>query len=512
MNRRLFSRPVMVLLAMIFTAAPVPVTAMAQEGAEEVGDGPAGNIAVEEIVRETEHSVRIGGENIRYTARAGTMIVPKSEDGPEGSFFYIAYDRTGAGDPSERPITFVFNGGPGSSSVWLHLGLAGPRRVLMRDDGSCYPPPYRLVDNEYSILDETDLVFIDPVSTGFSRAVSKEDEKKFHGLNEDISSVGEFIRLYLARNARMASPKFIMGESYGTTRAAGLSSYLQNRHGLFLNGIVLISSILHFQTTDFDAGNDLPYILFLPTYTATAWYHGKLGPEFDGDLKKALKESQQFAIGEYSSALMLGDDLDGERRAGIISELSRLTGLSSEYIEQTNLRIRIYRFVKELLRDRFRTTGRLDSRFTGIDEDAAGATYDYDPSYQAIYGPFSTLLNDYVRREIDFQSDLPYEIISGRVRPWNYGGMRSGYVNVAERLRDAMTKNPYLKVFVANGYYDLATPYFATLYTFKHLGLDESLRGNVSMAYYEAGHMMYIHRESLVKLKSDLAAFYAAAH
>ncbi|UCC45769.1 MAG: peptidase S10 [Candidatus Zixiibacteriota bacterium] len=432
-------------------------------------------------------------------------------DKPKASIFFIAYTRTGTEDPAGRSITFSFNGGPGSSSVWLHLGLLGPRRVLLDDEGWASAPPYQLVDNEYSLLDKTDLVFIDPVSTGYSRAFEGEDPKQFHGVHEDIESVGEFIRLYLTNYERWSSPKFLIGESYGTTRAAGLAGYLQDQHGIFLNGIMLVSSILSFQTTRFATGNDLPYILFLPTYTATAWYHGRLGEDLQSDLKATLERAERFALGEYATALMKGDELPESEHSRIVQELAGLTSLTPEYIEQTNLRIAMWRFAKELLRDQRRTTGRLDSRFLGIDADAAGESYEYDPSYSNILGAYAGCLNDYVRRELEFESELPYEILTGNVHPWNYDRYRNRYINVAETLREAITQNPHLKVFVANGYYDMATPYFATEYTFNHLGLDKSLQDNVSMAYYEAGHMMYIQKASLIKMKSDLAQFIDSA-
>ncbi len=465
----------------------------------------------EEKLSETRHRVTIGGRSIEYVATAGTLVLKEEDGEPKASVFFIAYSLAGVEDPAKRPITFSFNGGPGSSSVWLHLGVLGPRRVEMDEEGRPLPPPYRLIANEHSVLDLTDLVFIDPVMTGYSRPAPEEDPKQFHGVQEDIESVGEFIRLYTTRYGRWSSPKFLIGESYGTTRAAGLSGYLQRRHGMYFNGIMLVSAILNFQTARFDAGNDLPHILFLPTYTATAWYHGRLAADLQEDLRQTLDEVEEFAAGEYATALMKGDRLGGEERERVVARLARYTGLSEEYVRRTNLRIFIFRFVKELLRDRRQTVGRLDSRFTGFDRDAAGDRFEYDPSYAAIQGPYTATLNDYVRRELEFESDLPYEILTGRVRPWNYGEYRNRYVNVAETLREAMTANPHLKVFVANGYYDLATPYFATEYTFDHLGLEPPLAENVSMGYYEAGHMMYIHIPSLVALKRDLAAFIGSA-
>ena len=466
---------------------------------------------VKEVISETSHSAMIGGRKISYKVTTGTMALKESIDDPKAGIFFIAYTRTDGvnakDNPARRPVTFSFNGGPGSSSVWLHLGLLGPRRVKADSMGAAGAPPYELVDNQYSLLDKTDLVFIDPVSTGFSRAAKGEDAHQFHGVSEDVHSVGEFIRLYTTRYERWASPKFLIGESYGTTRAAGLSGYLQRKHGMYLNGIMLISSILNFETADFTVGNDLPYILFLPSYTATAWYHKRLPADLQSDLTAALKEAETFALGDYTTALMQGDEISEATRKSVTHELARLTGLSEEYIAETNMRVLIHRFTKELLRDKRRTVGRLDSRFVGIDSDAAGEYADYDPSYANILGLYSETMNDYVRRDLEFKSDLPYEILTGKVHPWNYGQYKNRFVNVGETLREAMTKNPFLKVFVANGYYDLATPYLATEYTFSHLGLDPSLRDNVSMGYYTAGHMMYIKLSQLAKLHDDLVKF-----
>ncbi len=464
--------------------------------------------APEEKIVQTKHSLKIGGQEIKYTATAGTILL-KLEDGtPKASIFYVAYTKDDVSDASQRPLTFSFNGGPGSASVWLHLGLLGPRRVQMGDAGALLPPPYKLVDNDVSLLDISDLVFIDPVSTGYSRAVPGETPQQFHGVTPDVESVADFIRLYTTRNKRWSSPKFLAGESYGTTRAAGLSGYLQQRYGMYLNGIVLISSILNFETAEFDAGNDLPYILYLPTYTAIAWYHKKLPADLQsGDVQRAVEESRKFAVGEYADALMTGDALPVARRAEIMQKVARLTGLSPDYIDRTNLRIEIQRFTKELLRSERRTIGRIDARFTGIDRDAAGERPEFDPSIAAIIGPYSGMLNNYVRNDLKFDSDLPYEVLTGRVRPWSYAPYENRYVNVAETLRSAMTQNPFLHVFVAKGYYDLATPFFAADYTFDHLGLDPTLRGHLSGAYYEAGHMMYVHPPSLAKLKADIAQF-----
>ena len=462
-------------------------------------------------ITETAHTVSLGGNAVSYTATAGTLVMKDEEGKPRASFFFVAYTRTNLVDPSKRPITFSFNGGPGSSSVWLHMGLLGPRRVQLLADGTLPPPPFKYVDNEFSLLDETDLVFIDPVSTGYSRPAPGEDPKKFHGVEEDIRSVGEFIRLHITRNKRWASPKFLIGESYGTTRAAGLAGHLEDRYGLYLNGIMLISSVLDFQTLSFLPGNDLPHVVFLPTMTATAWFHKKLPAELQADRKKALAEAEQFAIGDYANALMKGNRLTADERQKVAMAAARLTGLSADYVLRSNLRVNVHQFFKELLRGEGRTVGRFDSRMTGVDRDGAGDTPDYDPSYSGVLGPFTSAVNDYVRRELKYESDLPYEILTSKVQPWNYGDYRNRYVNVAETLRGAMAHNPYLRVFVANGIYDLATPYFATRYTFEHMGFDAKTQANVTMIDYEGGHMMYTLQNSLDALKRDLARFVKAS-
>jgi carboxypeptidase C (cathepsin A) len=452
----------------------------------------------------------LNGAKLEYTATAGTLVLKEEDGKPTAGVFFVAYTKEAA-DRSRRPITFTFNGGPGSSSVWLHLGAFGPKRVLMKPDGEPLPPPYRLVDNDLTLLDLTDLVFIDPVSTGYSRPAPGVSGKQFHGVQEDIQSVGEFIRLYTTRFNRWESPKFLAGESYGTTRAAALVGYLQDRLGMNFNGVLLVSSILDFQTARFDEGNDLPFVLFLPTYTATAWYHKKLSPDLQSDLRKTLDEAEQFALGEYASALLQGSRLPAEARDRIARKVALYTGLTEDYVRRANLRIEIQRFCRELLRKEGRTVGRFDSRLMGRDLNDVGERPEYDPSYAAIQGTYTATLNDYVRRELGFKSDLPYEILTSRVQPWDFGTAKNRYLNVAPSLRQAMTKNPALRVFVANGYYDLATPYFATEHTFHHLGLAPELAKHVTMGYYEAGHMMYIHRESHVRLRKDLATFLQSA-
>ncbi len=459
----------------------------------------------------TQHTVRVGDETIKFTARAGTIILKDDDGEPRASFFHVSYTRDGA-DPATRPVIFTFNGGPGSSSVWLHMGAFGPKRVAYRDDeGHAAKPPYQLVDNELTLLDVADLVFIDPVTTGFSRAIPISDAKKFHGVEADVESVGEVIRLWTSREKRWLSPKFLAGESYGTTRAAGLAGWLQDQ-GFYLNGVMLISSILNFGTARFDSGNDLPYILFLPTYTATAWYHKRLPADLqNAPIDKAIAESEAFALGEYTAVLMKGDRATDAERRSVVDKLARLTGLSPRYIESTNLRVQIQRFDKELLREQHRTVGRLDSRFIGIDRDAAGEEPEEDPSYSAIYGEYTAVFNDWVRRSLKFETDLPYEILTGKVRPWSYERQQNRYLDVSETLRAAMTQNPDLKVFVANGYYDLATPFAATNYTFARMQIDPALRKNVTMSYYAGGHMMYIDRAAHRKLREDVIAFIRSA-
>ncbi len=456
----------------------------------------------------TRHTVELAGRKLAYTATTGFMAMKDEEGKKKADVFFIAYTRDGEDEPAARPITFTFNGGPGSSSVWLHLGALGPKRVLMDEQGFPLPPPFRLAANEGSWLPFTDLVFIDPVLTGYSRPAPGEKKEQFHGLEEDVASVGDFIRLYTTRHRRWASPKFIAGESYGTTRAAGLAGYLQLRHGMYLNGLVLISSVLQFSTLQLVPGNDLPAILYLPAYTAAAWYHQKLPAALQArPLAEVVDEARRFAHSDYTLALARGSTLSGADRARIVARLAELTGLSARYLEDSDLRVPIERFVRELLRDQGRSAGRLDSRFTGSARDNAGEAFEFDPSMAAIRGPYTQAINDYLRRELGFESDLTSENLGGRVYPWNWGSADAGFPNVAETLRSGMTQNPFLHVLVASGYYDLATPFSATEYTFRHLGGDPELAERVTMTYYESGHMMYIHRPSLLKLRDDGRAF-----
>ncbi|RMF77314.1 MAG: peptidase S10 [Chloroflexi bacterium] len=454
----------------------------------------------------TQHSITLDGETLEYTVTAGMMPLKNKDGDIEANIFFTAYTLNDVADVGKRPLCFVFNGGPGSASVWLHLGAIGPKRVVMQDEGWMPAPPYRLEDNAQTWLNLTDLVFIDPVGTGYSRAIKDEDNKNYWNLKTDIESVGEFIRLYLTRYMRWASPLFLAGESYGTTRAAGLSGHLFDK-GIALNGIVLISTILNFQTARFTQGNDLPYILFLPTYTATAWYHNKL-PD---DLQKraiddVLKEVREWAETEYAYLLAKGSRLTDDERQTLITQLARFTGLAEKFIDHSDLRLHIQRFCKELLRDEKRTVGRLDSRFKGTDKLPVTEFPDVDPSMTAIMPPYTAMMNDYVRRELGYETDVEYKILSFEVnRSWEYE--RGEFPDTSEALRSALARNPFMKVFVAQGYYDLATPFFAAEYTINHAGIDPSLLDNIHFDYYEAGHMLYLDVTSLKKFKADVAEF-----
>lgn len=524
-------------LAVILAAGPLTAQqpqgkpAPAAEGQKPAGPEPGRQPVpppAERPLSITHHSITLNGKPLAYTATAGSMIVAKSDETPGARIYFTAYTRDGAGAPSDRPLTFVFNGGPGSSSTWLHLGGLGPKRVRMDDNGVPTAPPYELEESRNTILDLTDMVFIDPVMTGFSRPLPGQDKAQFTGVGEDLASVGEFIREYVSRFGRWNSPKFILGESYGTTRAAGLSGYLQGQSiGMYLNGIILVSSVLDFSTLNFMPGSAVSYVVYLPHYTATAWYHKKLAPALQNrPLKDVLAEAEKFAAGEYASALFMGNRLSPEEADGIAAKLAYYTGLDKAYVKSANLRVNNGRFDKELRRSEMLTVGRLDSRFTGRDSDAAGERTDGDPASKVMGGAFSTLINDYMRRELGVNEELPYAIY-GSVMPWNFlsapetttgfgmpkrsGGFGTTNVNVAVTLEQALNENPHLQVFVANGFYDGATPYFGTQFTFSQIGLNGEFKTRVHMGYYESGHMIYIHRPSLEKLKADLAGFYKLA-
>jgi len=458
----------------------------------------------------THHEIRVGDRVLKYTATTGMMPLKDAAGTVEGNIFFVAYTLDGAAPNAQRPLTFAFNGGPGAGSLWLHIGCIGPRRVRMQDNGGMPAPPYHMDDNQDTWLDQTDLVFIDPIGTGFSRAAKPEFNSKFFGLNGDIESVGQFIRLYLTEYERWSSPLFLAGESYGTTRAAGLAGYLVD-HGIAFNGIALISTVLNFQTLEFGRGNDLPYVLHLPTYAATAWYHKKLNADVEQmSLPAFMDEVEKWAAGDYTSSLQKGDSLTPGERQAVIERLARYTGLDKSLIDDANLRIDAFVFEKHLLHDRKKTVGRLDSRFAGVDESPLGIGPEFDPSMAAIRPPFTAMLNNYVRTELGYKTDLEYYALGGGVSGWDFG-VNNGFADTSDSLRRALTRNPDMKVFVAMGYYDLATPFFAVKYTLDHMGVNPGLRPNISSSSYEAGHMMYIDNKSNNKLRRDIRAFIESA-
>lgn len=498
-------------LLCLLQAAPAPPPAPRPSPPDTARPAPP---AVAPLTEEkpvvTHHSIRLGARTLSYTVTAGMMPLRDEKGVIEANIFFMAYTVDNPPAGGRRPLMFSFNGGPGSASVWLHLGALGPRRVKMEDEGWLPASPYQLVDNEQTWLDATDLVFIDPVGTGFSRAATAELGKKFWSLRGDIESVGQFIRLYLTRYERWASPLFVVGESYGTTRAAGLSDWLVN-HGIALNGVVLVSTILNFETADWSTGNDLPYALLVPTYAATAWYHRKLGPLQQTPLAQVVEQARRWAMNEYLVALARGDQLTPEEARQIAERLAGFTGLDRTFIERHNLRVDLGRFEKELLRDQGRTVGRLDTRFKGFDATAGGDTPEFDPSMAAIRPPYTAMFNDYVRRELGYKSDLEYYILGGGIGSrWDFGSDNE-YVDVGESLRSAFAKNPHMRLYIAFGYYDAATPLFAAEYTLNHLRLDPSLRDRITRGYFEAGHMMYIHLPSLARLSTDVAGFIRTA-
>ena len=451
------------------------------------------------------NTVTIAGERVTYTAETGMLPVLKADGTSRASVFYVAYTRQNPTNPAARPVTFCFNGGPGSASVFLHLGALGPRRAKMNPDGSQPAPPSALVDNEYSVLNASDLVFIDPVATGFSRVAKDEKADDFFGDSADLDSVGEFIRLWTTRHERWLSPKFLCGESYGVFRAAGLADHLRGRYGLYLNGLVLVSGVLDFATISGGTGNDLAYPLILPAYTAAAHFHKKLPPDLQADLDKALAESRAFAKGEYAAALLAGAGLPAEERKKTVAELSRLTGLSPAVIEENQLRVGPGVFRKHLLQGEGLILGAYDARLTGHDGDDAASGPDFDPSDAAVKGAFSAAMNSYVRSELKFEDDLPYEILAG-VQPWNYGA-RNSFPNASERLASVMNQNPYLKILVCGGRCDLVCPIDTMRHSLDHMPLAEAYRKNVTFAEFDAGHMMYINQPDLQKLQSEIENF-----
>jgi carboxypeptidase C (cathepsin A) len=462
--------------------------------------GPA-----EEKVSQTSHTLRLDGRDIRYMATTGTLPIRLDDGRVAARMFFVAYTKDGE-NAKTRPVSFLYNGGPGAATIWLHMGSFGPRRAQMGDEGLQPAPPYRLVDNEQSLLDITDLVFVDAIDTGYSRVVGDTDNKQFHGVKGDLRAFGEFISEYLKTYSRFPSPKYLIGESYGTIRSAGLSEELQRRHGIELNGIVMVSSTLTFQTLIPSPQNDVAFASHIESYTAAAWFHKKLAADL-GDLKRVTDASRDFAFGEYLTALAKGNRMSAAERSAVAQKMARLTGLSADYIERANLRVEPGRFRKELLRDRRLVVGRLDSRFTSVEADAAGDTDEFDLSNTALQGPYSAMFADYVRNELKWESDLHYPT-AGNVYPWTWDNAENGFMDLTDSLRLAMSRNPFLKVLVAQGYYDMATVMGGMEYNFAHLGYDKTFTDRVSFGYYEAGHMIYIRPSAHKALKADIVRFF----
>jgi carboxypeptidase C (cathepsin A) len=476
---------------------------------------PAEGAPPKEESSATDHALRLGSQTIPYRAMAATLLIKDDKGEPTASVFYVAYTRSDTKDMSRRPLAFVYNGGPGSSSVWLHMGAFGPRRVVTADAQATPPAPYKLAENEDCLLDKTDLVFLDPVGTGFSHAVGKAKDKDFWGVDEDVKSLAQFIASYVSRNNRWNSPKFLIGESYGTFRSAALSNYLQSHENMDFNGLVLISNVLDLGTISFNPGQDLPFVLYLPSYAATAWYH-KVLKDPPAELSAFLAEARRFATSEYAPALMAGSALSEADKVMLAKKLSRFTGLSEDYLQKANLRVTLGQFMKELQRGRELITGRLDARFSGRGLDLLGEFAEYDPQDRAISGAFTAAFNSYVREDLKFGQDKSYKTGNDEAgQNWNWkrqpadnqGDGFPGTPNVEGDLVQALVSNPHLRVQVENGIFDLATPFFGTEYTMDHLGLPEEIRKHVRLEYYEAGHMMYVREADLAKLKNNVGTF-----
>ncbi|HEY7288321.1 MAG TPA: hypothetical protein VH583_00695 [Vicinamibacterales bacterium] len=497
-----------IALSTVFISAQAPSGRRGQAQSAQSTQGTKPHVETagpaEEKISQTSHTIRVDGHDLKYTATTGTLPIRLDDGKVAARMFFVAYTKDGE-NVKTRPISFLYNGGPGAATIWLHMGSFGPKHVQMAEDGFQPAPPYHLVDNENTLLDATDLVFVDAIDTGYSRVVDDTDNKQFHGVRGDLRAFGEFINDYLKTYSRFPSPKYLIGESYGTIRSAGLAQELQNRHGIELNGIVLISSLLTYQTLSPSDQNDVAYAAHIETYTATAWYHKKLPADL-GDLKKATDSAREFAFGEYLTGLARGNRMSTAERIALAQKLARFTGLPVNYVLEANLRIDPGRFRKELLRDRRLVVGRLDSRFTSTEGDAAGERDEFDLSNTALQGPYTAMFQDYVRNDLKWESDLHYPS-SGNVRPWSWDEFQNSYMDMTDALRSAMSHNPFLKIFVAQGYYDMATVMGGTEYDFAHLGYDKTFTDRVSFSYYEAGHMIYIRPSAHKALKQDIVKF-----
>lgn len=497
-----------IYLATVIMAAMFSMNSQAEESKNEIPHqkkSEQGSPLSEDESSVVESQITINGKKIPYKAIAGVYQFKDDNGKPKGRFFYVAYTRSDIDNKSNRPIAFSFNGGPGASSVWMHMGLLGPKRVALKD-GAAYVPPFSYENNDFSLLDATDLVFIDPISTGYSRVPPGEDAKQFHTLEEDVKSVGEFIRLYTTRNSRWDSPKYLIGASYGTMRAVELANYLYDQFNLATNGAILISSVLNFQTIESDDGNnDLPFVLFLPSYTATAWAHKKLPEDLQADPQKAMKDAKEFALNQYALALLQGDKLSPSERKNLAEKLGYYTGLKPEIIELMNFRIKPLEYMQELYRDEGMLIGRFDSRFKGKSLHNLANRLEYDPSMDAIFSAFTSTFNEYVRNELKWVKDDEYKVLAN-VFPWNYG-RDNRYFSAVPSLREVMIRLPSFTVFVASGFFDLATPFLGADYTFNHLNLGDEIPKRITMKYYPGGHMMYTDMPALEALSKDLHQF-----
>ena len=480
-------------------------------------DAPAGENAAEIAIPDPvsvsdNRSIRLVGQTLRYTVNAGETYLHDETDKPTASIFSIAYVRSDA--DATRPVTFVFNGGPGSASLWLHMGAFGPKRVITPSDAEDVgAPPYPIVDNPHALLDVTDLVFIDPVGTGYSRVLGETDPKEFYGVREDADSIAEFIRIWLTENGRWNSPKYLAGESYGTTRAAALVESLQGGwNGIALNGVILVSAILDFQTARFGPGNDTPHLAFFPTMAATAWYHGKADrAAWDDDFRAFVTASTDFAIDRLAPALIRGNTLDLADKTTLANEMAAFLGLSPDYILGANLRVDATRFRKELLRDEGFTVGRFDSRYKGIDPDRVGERPENDPSGYGMDVAYVAAVNDFLTRDLGLPLKREYKVLTGEPgSQWNWDVNGRGwpaYVNVTPWLGQGMRENKDLRVLLTSGWYDLATPFFGAEMALQKNGV---VPERISITYYDAGHMMYLSEAEAEKLSNDVRDFIRA--